>query len=126
MAFLIRFGFAGENTFCQTHARPSGASPKPSATTNKTAREKYGLEAIGETGSYSSNVTVWGLVWLSVSALKFHLKRTCRPFIPLYEPLAADSPPMFTTSRHAPQTFDGRQFNPGPCYRSCVLYRGFP
>jgi hypothetical protein len=40
MAFFTAFGFAGENTFCQSHARPSGASPNPSAATNKTAREK--------------------------------------------------------------------------------------
>jgi hypothetical protein len=46
MAFLVGFGFAGENTRAQSHANPSGASPKPSAATNKTAKEKYGLEAI--------------------------------------------------------------------------------
>jgi hypothetical protein len=36
----------GENTLAQSHASASGASPKPSAATNKTAKEKYGLEAI--------------------------------------------------------------------------------
>jgi hypothetical protein len=46
MAFLVAFGFGGENTLAQSHASASGASPKPSAATNKTAKEKYGLEAI--------------------------------------------------------------------------------
>jgi hypothetical protein len=43
---LIGFGLGGENTLAQSHASPSGASPNPSAATNKTAKEKYGLEAI--------------------------------------------------------------------------------
>jgi hypothetical protein len=36
----------GANILAQSHASASGASPKPSAATNKTAKEKYGLEAI--------------------------------------------------------------------------------
>src|ERR1035438_4925107 len=48
MAFFTAFGLGGENTFAHSHASPSGASPKPSAATNRTAREKYGLEAIIE------------------------------------------------------------------------------
>jgi hypothetical protein len=46
MAFLVEFGLGGEYTLAQSHASASGASPKPSAATNKTAKEKYGLEAI--------------------------------------------------------------------------------
>jgi hypothetical protein len=48
MAFLIGFGLGGENTLAQSHASASGASPNASAATNKTAKEKYGLEAIAE------------------------------------------------------------------------------
>jgi hypothetical protein len=40
MAFFTAFGLAGENTFAHSHASASGVSPKPSATTNRTAREK--------------------------------------------------------------------------------------
>jgi hypothetical protein len=40
MEFLTALGFAGENTLAQSHARANGASPKPNAARNKTAREK--------------------------------------------------------------------------------------
>src|SRR5208337_4303394 len=46
MAFFTAFGLGGENSLAHSHASPSGASPKPSAAKNRTAREKYGLEAI--------------------------------------------------------------------------------
>jgi hypothetical protein len=52
MAFLMGFGLGGENTLAQSHASASGASPKPSAATNKTANEKYGLEAIAGRKSF--------------------------------------------------------------------------
>jgi len=52
MEFLVGFGLGGENTLAQSHASASGASPKPSAATNKTANEKYGLEAIAGRKSF--------------------------------------------------------------------------
>jgi hypothetical protein len=40
MEFLTAFGLAGENALDQSHAKASGASPKPIAARNKTVREK--------------------------------------------------------------------------------------
>jgi hypothetical protein len=53
-------GLGGENIRAQSHASPSGASPKPSAATNKIAKEKYGLEAIAGRKSYIFKLSVWG------------------------------------------------------------------
>ena len=62
MAFLTALGLAGENVLAQSHARAKGASPKPSAAQNKTAKEKYGFEAILEIKSFLFNVADLGCV----------------------------------------------------------------
>jgi hypothetical protein len=59
---LIGFGLRGENTRAQSHANPSGANPNPSAATNKTAKEKYGLEAIARKKALPVQATSLGPV----------------------------------------------------------------
>ena len=48
MEFFNGFGLGGENTLAQAQAIPSATKPKPNAATNKTAKEKYGLETIAK------------------------------------------------------------------------------
>src|SRR4051794_9367779 len=93
MSFLMALGLAGENTFCHSQASPSGASPNPSATTNRTANEKYGLDAICEERSFLIKLTVWPLVWLKSKARTPPSRPVFAPFIPLYELLAARTQP---------------------------------